>query len=127
MLPEVTALTLSEARAEAAQLRLELVRSEQEIAVARAAGLDEVRAAAGLRKATISTRLGLVNRRVRELDGDNELYRLRTAVRELAGDDLADRIFQRAKDMRKELSVEEAPAASETAARERLTTKRLKR
>lgn len=101
-LPDVSHLTVDQCRTEQAQLRIENVRLEQDLAVAKTLRRKREAKAIGQRKATIILRLSAVNNRIRSIDGDSELYRLRTAVRELLDDETANRIFDRARDLRKE-------------------------
>lgn len=100
VIADVASMPLDKARAEMAQLRVEMRTTETLLMEAKANRSKSAKDILGQRKITLQTRLSAVKRRVAELDGDSELHRLRSAVRELAGDDLADRIFERAKAMR---------------------------
>lgn len=104
VLPDITSLSVDQLRSEQLQLRREVAQCEQELALAKVVGRKRDGAAVGQRKATLSTRLSAINRRIRELDGDSELFRLRTAIRELADPEVAELIFQRAQALRGKLS-----------------------
>lgn len=101
-LPEIARLTVDEAKAERDQLRIEIRRTEQDIAVAIATQRKKDKAALGQRKAVLCARLSLINAHIRERDSGNELRRLGQAIRQIAPEQ-ADAIFERAKALRKEI------------------------
>ena len=111
ILPLPEAMTTEALRSELRQLRIEVGRIEQDIAVSKVAGNSNATRHLGQRKVTITARLQRVKTALSVLDGPSELQRLTKAVREIAGDEMTTRIFARARQLRNEFA---EPAETET-------------
>lgn len=102
-MPDVSALSPEDLRAEQKQLRSEVLRAEQLIAVAKASGNKGDREIAGQRKVALTLRLSAINARIKVQDGPSEYGSFVGAAREIYGDAAVLKLFERAREMRKAL------------------------
>jgi hypothetical protein len=93
-------MTEAQLKSEQAQLRIEMQKIEQELAVAKALGKERAVLAIGQRKMVHQTRLSAVNAALRALREDSDHQILGQAVCEVCDEEMRNAIFARCRELR---------------------------